>query len=180
MPDCFRKKETITQLPFFRNMRVALLVITVGLCLGGCPRPDDLLEPNDTLATATPLEPGIPITASVAQSTNDVFTVEAMAEQTVLFRIESLDFEVCPMFSATGTDGTILYEEPLTRCRRFDPIDPTIQVEGSSLTIIRDEAFELRIPAAIDGNYFITIFEGGEADNIFDYNWAYRLTATFE
>ncbi len=161
-------------------MQVALLVVTAGLCLGGCPRPDDLFEPNDTTATATPLEPGVPITASVAQSTSDVFAIEVMAGQTVLFRIESLDFEVCPLFSAIGPDGTILYEEPLTRCRSFDVIEPNVQVEGSSLTIIPDEAFELRIPAATNGRYFITIFEGGEADNIFNYNWAYRLTATLE
>ena len=168
------------RLAYLRIAQFGLLVVTSGLCLGGCPRPDDSFEPNDTLATATPLEPGVPITASVAQSTQDVFAIEASVGQTVLFRIESLEFEVCPLFSAAGPDGTILYEEPLTRCRHFDPIEPTVQVEGSSLTIIRDEAFELRVPATSDGLYFITILEGGEADNIFDFNWSYRLTATFE
>lgn len=168
------------RLACLRIAQFGLFVATTGLCLGGCPRPDDLFEPNDTFATATPLEPGVPITASVAQSTTDVFAIEATAGQTVVFRIESLDFEVCPLFSATGPDGTVLYEEPLTRCRRFDPVEPTVQVGGSSLTIIRDEAFELRVPAASDGPYFITILEGGEADNIFDFNWAYRLTATVE
>lgn len=168
-------------LPLFRNMRVAMSVITLGMCLGtGCPRPDDTFEPNDTIATATPLEPGVPITASVAQRNIDVFGVEAMAGQTVLFRIEDLDFEVCPIFSAANSDGTILYEEPVMLCRGFASIDPTIQVEGSSLTIIQNEAFELRIPAATDGRYFISIYEGGMADNIFTFNWSYRLTATFE
>lgn len=167
-------------LPSLPEIHAAMLTMAVVLFISGCPRPDDGFEPNDTLATATMLELGVPITASVAQSTYDVFVVEAMAGQMILFRIESLEFEVCPLFTATGPDGAILYEEPDTRCRRFDTIEPAVQVEGASLTIIQDEAFELRIPTATDGNYYITIFEGGEVDNIFDYNWSYRLTATVE
>ena len=167
-------------LSFANWAKTGSLVIAVGLCIGGCPRPDDLFEPNDTTATATPLVPGKPITARVAQFTNDVFTIEVSAGQTVLFRIESLDFEVCPLFSATGPDETILYKEPLTSCRDFEPIEPEVQIDGASLTIFPNKAFELRIPAEKEGRYFLTIFEGGHADNVFSYSWEYRVTATFE
>lgn len=159
---------------------ICLLTIASTFSLGGCPRPDDGFEPNDTIASATVLTAGVPVTARVLQSTNDVFSIEASAGETVLFRMESLAPEVCPLFTATGPDGTILYKEPETYCRDFRTIEPEIQVDGSSLTIVRDVAFELRVPAAISGPYFITIFEGGHADNVFTYSWDYRLTATLD
>jgi len=162
------------------HLATVSLVVATGLSLGGCPRPDDLFEPNNTLETATPLTAGEPVTARATQSDSDVFAVEAAAGQTVVFRAESLDFEVCPLFTASGPDGTVLYHEPDTNCREFRPIEPDVQVPGSSLTIIPEEAFELRVPAAADGPYFLTILEGGHVDNIFDYSWEYRLTATFE
>ncbi len=159
---------------------IGLLTIAAAFSLGGCPRPEDEFEPNDTIASATVLTAGVPVTARVLQSTNDVFSIEASAGETVLFRMESLGTEVCPLFTATGPDGTILYKEPETSCRDFRTIEPEIQVDGSSLAIVRDVAFELRVPADTSGPYFITIFEGGHVDNVFTYSWDYRLTATLD
>ncbi len=163
-----------------RMAMISLLTIAATFSLGGCPRPDDALEPNNTIASATPLSAGVPVTARVLQSTNDVFSIEASAGQIVLFRMESVGPEVCPLFTATGPDGTVLYKEPETNCRGFGTIEPEIQVAGSSLTIVQDVAFELRVSADTSGLYFITITEGGYADNIFTFSWDYRLTATLE
>lgn len=163
-----------------RMAMIGLLAIALTLSLGGCPRPDDALEPNNTIASATPLTAGVPVTARVLQSTNDVFSIEASAGQVVLFRMESLGPEVCPLFTATGPDGTVLYQEPATLCRGFGTVEPETQVAGSSLTIVPNLAFELRVPVDTSGLYFITITEGSQADNIFRFSWDYRLTATLD
>ena len=166
---------------YHRVGMLGLVTIAATFLLGGCPRLDDGLEPNDTIASATVLTAGVPLTARVLQSTNDVFSIEASAGDTVLFRMESLgSAEVCPLFTVTGPDGTILYREPVTLCRGFGTIDPEIQVNGSSLTIVPGIAFELRVPADMSGPYFIAIYEGAQADNIFAFSWDYQITATLD
>jgi hypothetical protein len=126
------------------------------------------------------LDPGVPVSARVSQISDDVFSIEATAGQTILFRVESLNFEVCPLFAVIGPGETVLYQEPDTLCRDFERIEPLIQVEGAFLTIIPDEAFELQVPAETDGVYFIIISEGAQADNLFTFSWEYRLTAIVE
>jgi hypothetical protein len=161
-------------------MAGALVVAAGVLSMGGCPRPDDGFEPNDMVETATPLAAGVPVVARSTQFNPDWFSIEAKAGQTVAFLAESLDFEVCPLFSAAGPDGTILYQEPLYSCRDFEPVPPDVQAEGVTLTIVPDVSFELRIPAYVDGLYYLSITEGAHADNVFTYSWEYRLIATLE
>ena len=66
---------------------------SLGLLLCGCPgfpRPEDDLEPNDTIGTATELMLGVPITARVVQGNPDVFTIHAGPNETLAFALESL------------------------------------------------------------------------------------------
>ncbi len=146
------------------------------ILLSSCNRrPDDSLEPNDTLAQATELIMGVPIEARANQSNPDVFKIEVTENRTLTFELESLGLEVCPKFILTGPKG-VLYADALpTSCSRIGL--PDIHEEDVDFEIIERFGYLLRTKAKVAGTYYLTIIEGSHADNIFPYSWDYRLTA---
>ena len=58
-------------------------------------RKEDTFEPNDTFATATRLKAGAEIIASVFPNNPDVFSLDAPAGATIVFRLRSLGHEDC-------------------------------------------------------------------------------------
>jgi len=159
-----------------------MVVVATGalISMGGCPRPDDAFEPNDTIATATVLTLDEALVGVASQFNNDVFSVEVSAGDALLFKVESLDHDVCPLFTLSAPDETVLYAEPSVFCRNFEEVVPETQVGDASLTILPDQAFEIRVTAEQDGPYYLTIFEGSHADNLFTFSWNYQITASVE
>ena len=165
-----------------RKRRNRLPVVTVsalaGLCVGGCPRPEDGLEPNNSFETATTLIPDVLVEGRVGQGNPDVFAVASTAGQTIVFDLTNLGGEDCAAFTVTAPDATVLYDDGNITCDPFRV--PQIQVPGASLQRRGEAGYVLRVPAERQGTYFLTLTERGQADNIFTFSWDYRLVAGLE
>ncbi len=163
--------------------RSNVLVFAIGLfalLLCGCPRfprMEDGFEPNDTREMATTLEVGVPITARAVQGNPDVFKFMADPGELLIFTLESLGEEDCVAFTVTGPDGTELFADQHFFCgdRGFEP---PLTVNGVGLNMGMEDRYVLSVPADAGGDYFLTINELGEVDNLFDFSWLYRLTVT--
>ena len=163
-----------------RWLGLSAVILLLPLLLGGCPRPEDDLEPNDTPGTATVLTVGQAVVGRVVQGNPDVFAVTAGPEEIVVFAMESLGEEEadCAAFTVTGPDETVLYQDRNTYCGRYGT-EPIV-VEGAALEEVPGFGFELRVPAASQGRYVLTVVEKGQVDNIFTFSWQYSITATVE
>lgn len=159
---------------------LAVLLIGTLTTTTGCrtTRSEDALEPNDTTQTATVLTAGQAVEGRANQGNLDLFAVEAAADQTILFRLESLGLEDCAKFTVSDPAGQTLYRDSGSTCDRGP--EPDVQAEGVTFTRVEGFGYELRIPAATAGTYLLTIDERGQADNIFAFSWDYRVTATVE
>ncbi len=156
--------------------RLALPLAT--LLLTGCvhARDDDALEPNDDFAEATRLSPGDAIEGRANQGNPDVFVVAAGPDQSLVFALADLQYENCPAFRVHGPDGReLLGQDPSSNCSV--PASETRQEPGVVLRELENGDREIEIPAAVEGDYFLTIIEGSEADNIAPFSWDYRVTA---
>lgn len=154
----------------------AMAMGATAMCMGGCPRPDDALEPNDTAETATRLTMGEPIEARVIQDNPDVFVVAAGPGQTLIFDLVSLGEEDCNSFKVVGPGGLTKYEDENHFCGRVGEL-PIVQ-PGGKLELLGEGAYRLTIHADAEGDYFLYVWERGHADNIFTYSWHYRLTVS--
>jgi hypothetical protein len=161
--------------------QVSLISATtlLGLMLSaGCPRAEDLLEQNDSPATATVLEPGVALTARVVQGDPDVFAVSADIG-TLRFDLRTIakEEEDCVAFRVFDPAGAVLYSDVGTTCSRGDSPQA---VAGATLEHDPGVGFVLRIPAAAPGVYVLEITELGNADNIFTFSWHYAISVTRE
>lgn len=157
--------------------RLALPLAT--LLLTGCvhARDDDALEPNDDFAKATRLSPGDAVEGRANQSNPDVFVVAAGPDQLLVFALEDLQYEKCPAFRVHGPGGReLLGQDPSSNCSV--PASETRLEPGVVLREQDNGDYEIEIPATVAGDYFLTIIEGSEADNIAPFSWDYRVTAT--
>jgi len=150
----------------------ALLLLALAACRA--PRPDDAFEPNDDLEHATLLALDAPVAARANQGNPDVFAVDVLAGATLVFRAESLGLEECAGFTATGPDGTVLFRVAAGCDASREPLVRAAGVEVEHT----DELFVLALPAVTGGLHYLTILEGAESDNLFDFSWDYRLTAS--
>ncbi len=166
-------------------MRTIGFIILTGLCLmgAGCPRvPEDALEPNDAPEQATSLSLDTPLTARAVQGNADVFAIDLeIVGGTTLARLQ-FEFEnlggddECATFTVTAPDGSTLYRDTNPFCSRaFYEVD---QVPSATLEIRPDEGYTLTVPAESSGRYLLTVNERGQVDNVFDFFWDYRVTAT--
>ena len=159
-------------------------LVSLGVCAAACgttgcrtARPDDALEPNDDLASATRLVAGQAVEGRANQGNPDVFAIQAAAGQTIVLRLESKGNEDCAAFQVTAPSGTVVYEDKGATCTSLERAQPTA---SASLTVVQGFGYELRVTAAETGLYDLTINELGQADNVFPFSWDYRLTATLE
>ena len=163
-----------------RTMRVAAAVsgFTLLLASAGC-RSNDINEPNDTYETATPIITGVEVLATVGQDNPDTFAIEAPAGKTVVFKLRTRGHEDCPEFTVMGPKETTLYQDQHGRCG--DPaLRAETQAKGVAVSGKKGSGYELRVPAAEAGKYFLRIQERKQADNTFSYSWDYGLTAGIE
>ncbi|HYV46724.1 MAG TPA: hypothetical protein VFA20_17790 [Myxococcaceae bacterium] len=168
-----------------RKLAPVLLALTTACsCSHLLARPEDALEPNDDLAHATPLTAGQAVQGRANQGNADVFSLQVPeAGKRLLFRLENRGLENCPAFTVTGPDRRqVLYRDDWFRCHavRGSRPQPAERVEGAALSPTAGSGYELRVPAAAAGPYFLTISEQGEADNLFPLGWDYQLTAELE
>jgi hypothetical protein len=149
--------------------------------MGGCPRAEDGLEPNNTLAMATRLSLGQAVEGRVVQGNPDVFIVAAGPGKTLRFTMDSIgeEEEACAAFLLTAPNGAVLYDDDLSGCNRGGLGGP-IAVPGATLNERPGIGYELVAPADLAGDYALTLTELGHADNIFTYSWRYRMTAQQE
>ncbi len=157
---------------------LAIALLALPMC--GCPRfprPEDSLEPNDTTETATALEVGVPVTARVVPGNLDIFKIAAGPGEMLVFALESQGEEDCAAFTVTGPDEAELFADQHLFCGDRD-FDAPITAEGAVLDTGTEGRYMLSVPAEVAGDYFLTIKELGQVDNIFDFSWLYRLTAT--
>ena len=157
---------------------VALLTgICLLLPLAGCRR-DDAFEPNDTYETATLLTIGAKARATAMQDNPDVFSAEAPAGRTLVFRLRSLGHEDCPEFTLLGPKETLVYEDQEGFCT--DPWTTKTKAEGVTATGGRRSGYEFRIAVKEAGKYFLMIRERKQADNPLAFSWNYSLAAAIE
>ncbi len=154
------------------------LVGLLAACSGCPPVAEDTFEPNDTPETATLLSLGLPVEARAVQDNLDVFAVEAGPDQTIAFTFEHLGGDDCAAFTVTAPDSQVLYRDNNRFCGREFTV-PTV-VEGASLQSTPADGYILRVPAQLQGRYLLTVDELGQADNVFDFVWRYRLTVALE
>lgn len=174
-----RDRVTTVNIAYSSKLTAIAVGFLLPMCMGGCPRPEDALEPNDTPETATRLVVGEPAEARVVQYNADVFAVAAGPDETLVFTLENLGEEDCAAFEVTSPDGDTLYADTNGFCGRlgFYPMPGP----GGELDRLPDDAgYILTISAEQEGDYFLTLTELGRADNIFDYSWLYRVTAETE
>lgn len=166
---------TATVRPFMRSFACLILLVSVA----GCPKPrEDSLEPNDSPEQATSLPLDTPLTARAIQFNPDVFVTPLQGGQGQLlnYLFESLGGdEECMGFTVTAPDGTNLYEDTNFTCAK-GPQD-TIRVPGANLVFTRDIGYSLVVPATATGNYFLTIEQKPQADNVFPFFTDYRINA---
>ncbi|MBU2572664.1 MAG: hypothetical protein KKH28_01120 [Elusimicrobia bacterium] len=163
-----------------KTIRAAAII--AGFCLllpsAGC-RYNDAFEPNDTYETATPVMAGVEILATVGQDNPDVFSIEAPAGKTIIFKLSHRGHEDCPEFTVQGPNETTLYQEQHGFCGD-PPWMAETQAKGVLVSGKRGSGYELRIPAGEAGKYYLRIQERKQADNLFSYSWDYSLTALIE
>ncbi|UCF34324.1 MAG: hypothetical protein JSV78_03280 [Phycisphaerales bacterium] len=164
----------------FVSSSLLMTLVVFMLLAGGCrtTRPDDALEPNNDFQTATRLTSGQPVDGRANEGNPDVFAIDATAGQNISYRLEDRGLEDCAAFTVTGPGNVILYRDGHFFCGR-GPAPETI-ADGVTFNEVPDFGYELRVPAATAGTYFLTIEELGQADNLFKYSWDYRLTAVVE
>jgi hypothetical protein len=165
-------------------MRTIGFIALIGLCLAiaGCPRvDDDALEPNDSPDQATMLSLDTPLTARAVQDNPDVFAIDIQVGggttlSELQFEFETLGGDECATFAVTAPDGVTLYRDTNPFCSRafYNPE----KVPAAMLDFRPGEGYTLTVPAQISGRYALTVNENGQVDNVFDYFWDYRLTAT--
>lgn len=139
---------------------------------------DDDLEPNDTLEQATELTEQTPVEARSHQGNPDVFKIEVGDNEVLTFDLKSLGGENCPAFTITHSNDQVLYADARASCSRVGP--PKTHDSSVVFEIFRDDGYQFRIQETISGYYYLTIIEGSAADNIFSFNWDYRLVAVIE
>ena len=145
--------------------------------MAGCPRPEDILEPNNTPDTATRLMPGVPVEGRVIQGNPDIFVITGSGNQTLVFSLESLGEENCNSLRVVGPGDQTLYEDTNQFCGRVGAV--SVVQQGGMLELLGEDV-RLTIRADAPGDYFLYLYERGEADNILDFSWRYRLTATMQ
>jgi glycine cleavage system aminomethyltransferase T len=142
-------------------------------------RPDDTLEPNDDLAHAIVLSAGQVVTARANQWNADVFVFSSEEGRTIVFSMQSLGGEDCAAFTVTGPEGEVLYQDSGSFCSSKGEY-PAVKAEGVEFKAVEDSGYEIIVPTSTAGNYYLRIYEQGQADNIFPFSWDYRLMATIE
>lgn len=159
-----------------RNRRRCFWPLLIAAAVSGCwARPDDALEPNDSAAQATPLEPGVALSARANQGNPDVFAVRAEAGRTLLITLESLGLEECPAFRLDDPHGRTLYADAYARCRRVG--GPAVQQAGVTFEHAPG-VYRLRVAETTAGTYLLQVLEGGDADNLSPYSWDFRVRVT--
>lgn len=158
--------------------RPLLLFVLVTLVGGGCPRPEDRLEPNNTAGQATPLSAGVAVAGRVVQGNPDVFSFLHAGGGSLHFALQTLEQEEerCAAFRVVAPDGQTLYDDNSITCSRG--WDAATVAPGASLEYRPGTGYDLRVPAAAAGTYYLTISELGYADNVFTFSWHYRLTVS--
>lgn len=159
----------------YRSGLLLGLTLATAACL---PRPDDRLEPNDSRGEAVTLQPGVAVEARANQGDPDVFKVAAGRGRTLNFELQSLGLEDCPAFRLEGPGGRVLYADGRARCRRMGK--PAVQQPQVTFEIVAGFGYRLRALTPAAGDYYFTVIEGSDADNIFSYSWDYRLTVSIE
>jgi len=154
------------------------ILLTILSCTGCVEqRPDDALEPNDTLEDATEITIGIPIEARANQGNSDVFKIEVDADEILSIDLVSLGKENCPGFTLIDPSAQVLFKDASARCRRIG--QPEIHDAAVEFQINGEDYF-FQTETTVSGYYYFTITEGRDADNILSYSWDYRLTVTVE
>ena len=159
---------------WIRLTRLSSLLVCFGSCDG--VRPDDGLEPNDTAAQATRLQIGSAIEARANQGNPDVFVFDVAASQAIVIELQSRGLENCPGFTLVGPGEEVLFADRTARCRRVGP--PATQKASVDFEIFADGSYRFRSVAEMAGPHYLTVLEGGDADNVFSYSWDYRITAS--
>ena len=121
---------------------------------------------------------GVPVDANAVQDSPDVFAFSAGPGQTIVFTLEDRGEDDCAAFTVAAPDGSALYQDTNRFCGR--DFSTPITAPGASLQSPPGGGYILRIPAAMQGRYLLTVDERGQADNVIDFRWLYRLTATIE
>lgn len=163
-----------------RIIRTAAVIC--GFCLlmplAGC-RFNDKFEPNDTYETATPLTSGNEVPATVGQDNPDIFSIEAPAGKTAVFRLRPIAHEDCPQFTVMGPGEKTLYQDKQAFCGA-PPWMAQTKADGVVVSGTKGSVYELRVPAAEAGRYFLKVQERKQADNVFSFSLDYSLTAHIE
>lgn len=148
--------------------------------LTGCvgPRPDDALEPNDDLASATPLVLGEYVDGRANQDNPDVFSVEVPAGETLYFALKDRGLEDCAGFVVQTSETDILYEDTYQSCSHTSLDVPV--TNGAARTDIEGFGYEIEIASTVAGTYFLTVLEHGEADNVAPFSWDYSIRASLD
>ena len=160
-----------------------MVLLAMALGCDGCPRPEDDLEPNDTLDEATRLEHAVPVEGRVVQDNADVFAFESdtqyIDQWTLVPRMHGMD-ENCVTFTMHAPDRTLLFEESFFECPGRTVGDADSQ-NGVTLRVRADGAYDLYVDVAVvgqRGDYYLTLIELAQSDNAFAFSWDYELTAT--
>ena len=160
-----------------RTTRTTLSSLLGLVLLAGCPGPreDDALEPNDNFEQATRIELGEAVEGRANQDNPDVFVVAVEAGVSLEFSLEDRGLENCPSFQVHDPNELeLLGQDPSSDCLP----DETRTVEGASFEETGEGGYRIVVSAELAGDYYLTIIEGSEADNIAPFGWDYRLTAS--
>jgi hypothetical protein len=179
----WRRSSMILALGNGRNRTLGgrlLLAVAALSAVGGCPRPEDRFEPNNTALTATPLVLGLAVEGRVSQGNPDVFIINADARGTLRLVMNSIgqEEEDCAAFRLEDQGGTVLYDDQALSCSRG--LDEPVRAAGVTLGHVDGAGYELAAPVEDGGVYLLTLRELGYADNVFTYSWHYRVTAMVE
>jgi hypothetical protein len=148
--------------------------------LGGCfdARPDDGMEPNDDLASATPLVLGAYVDGRANQGDPDVFSVAVPAGETLYFALKDRGLEDCAGFTVATSTTDIVYQDTYQSCSHSSLDEPIMN--GAVRADIEGFGYEIEIASTVAATYFLTILEHGTADNVAPFSWDYSIRASLD
>jgi hypothetical protein len=153
---------------------VAALVLVLAGCRSACARDDDGLEDNDTFQQATKLEVDKPIDGRANEDDPDVFVVDAPEGKTLTFALTSRGLEegyadFCLFY---GDEQALLFDGS-----RWHDCAPEGTQRATDIATVTQDGRDFVVATHRPGRYFLSIIQGGEADNQLPFSWDYTIVA---
>lgn len=158
----------------YRHLASSILAsVLIGCIPSWYERSDDQLEPNNSFSQATQLTAGAIYHARANQGDADFFRIDITDMIPLNVKISDRGLEHCPTLSVYSADRTLLHRSKVS-CSGAK-IEDEITRTGITLKRVGND-YQLTIVPTSSDTYYLSIVEGGQADNVLPFSWDYSVT----